>query len=223
MEPSTDNGWGRSAWSFLHCLTLDERSTVENKRHQRHLLFLLKALLPCRECRGSYQNIYNSLSPSKVAAGIGEDDVGDLVCRIHEQVNIKLQKPAAAIPCEKWKVYHLKRCKANSYMYGPFQDDMFFFLFTLVSNYPALWSQGTQIGKKYVDFFTTLSKALPDEQLSRLFQDYIKTNPLDDISNRRQFQEWLYGLYIMCTPQDHALDLSTILETMDAMRIKMKQ
>lgn len=216
MEPSTDLGWGRPAWTFLHGLTLDPTSGTKEKVAQKQVLKLLMTLLPCPTCRVSYQTYCsNTLGPCSL------EDLGNYVCRIHDKVNLKLEKDTCNKDAEYWKTVQAKHFQDAQWSDESFGEDMFYFLFAIVSNYPKKWG-GVRLPHKYVEFFTVLASALGHRKVGQCMQRYLKSHPLEEcnrLANRHHLTTWLYEMYQHCRDSlEQIVPLKTIVATMESIR-----
>lgn len=190
MDPGQ---WGRSAWAFLHGMTLDPGAGPRERKAQRRLLQLLRTVLPCPACRDSYTT-YCHPALQKCT------DLGLFVCQVHDQVNLKLDKPAAKHGAKEW-------CRAQRAFFGEqgwdaYVEDMWFFLFAVAANYPRDFCLQTRMASRQRAFFQTLGTAMAHQPWGRQMQRYVQAHPLTDaiMSSRESLMRWLYGMYLDNAP-----------------------
>jgi len=210
MEPTDGQvSWGRSAWEFLHGVTLDPLAPASAKQAQKKLAYLLRYLLPCPYCRESYRRFSRDLDQ------VPAENMGDFFVEMHDCVNLKLEKQSALLPASAWAVIKLEEFREIGF--PSYVEDMFFFLFTLAANYPLAFTPETQIEKHYRDFFQTLPMAMIHRPWGKIMHEYLKENPITTaLAGRRELTKWLYGMYRRVVPD--AKEFETIVRTMNKMR-----
>lgn len=215
MEPSTvPFGWGRSAWAFLHGVTLDPTAEKGNKKAQLKLLRALRYILPCPKCKRSYCVISRDLSD------VHYDDVGDYVLKLHDKVNVKLDKENAKYPYTMWKKFKMSQLRENGYF--SYVEDMFYFLFVLACNYPTQYTEETETQKWYLYFFQHLPLAMNQRKWGQTMEKFMRRNSLRHaLKSREKLVEYVYQMYMLILPDEsekHSLD--TICETIETIRKK---
>lgn len=102
--------WGRSAWIFLHCvsLTYPKNPTKEDKAHYRALFESLAYTLPCTLCQTEYRQW---LQAHPVGPHLSSRKKLSLwLIQLHNNVNLKKNK--SVVPTEAAAVARIRReCK----------------------------------------------------------------------------------------------------------------
>jgi hypothetical protein len=199
MEPSTvPYGWGPSAWSFLHGMTLDPLATLENKKAQKKLLYALRCVLPCPTCRRSYRVISRDLDDVK------SDEIADYVLKLHDKVNCKL-----------YQLSHFREMGYSSYV-----EDMFYFLFVVACNYPLNYTEDTNQKKWYQIFFEQLPLAINERKWGKTMEKYASRNPVSTaLKSREKLVSYVYEMYQLVLPsQSEKYSLDSICKTIETIR-----
>lgn len=215
MEPSVvPFGWGRSAWKFLHGVTLDPLSEDENKKAQKKLLKALRHILPCPKCKRSYCVISRDLNE------IDHKDIADYVLQLHDKVNIKLDKENAKYPWTMWKKYQLSQFREDGYF--SYVEDMFYFLFVLACNYPTQYTEETEQQEWYGYFFQNLPLSMNQRKWGQIMEKFMRRNNLKQaLRSRQKLVEYVYDLYVLVLPEENQItSLETICETIETIRKK---
>ena len=198
-------------------MTLDPSAGKQERAAQKQLLGQLMSLLPCPTCRASYQTYCREMLP-----GCAHADLGDYVCRVHDKVNLKLEKEACHRDAEYWKRARIHEFQQAGWSDASFVEDMFYFLFAVAYNYPHHCGTDTHVSRKYREFFTTLPRALAHRPVGKCIQRYVEAHPLeacDRLANRKNLLTWLYGMYVQCgESMNQIIPLEEIIVAMKAIR-----
>lgn len=92
---------GRSTWTLLHTLAANypERATSTHQFQAQQFIRSFAQLYPCWVCATDFQ-AWMATPGNEVRTG-GQDELGDWMCRAHNEVNRKLGKEE--FDCRRWK------------------------------------------------------------------------------------------------------------------------
>ena len=129
IDPNVDNGmmtkvWGPAGWLFLHCVAFGYPYAINENNPDHHskkkdyhqFFYYLGRVLPCKYCRESYMEFFNTLNLE------GNLNTRDQLTRwlydMHNKVNHKLGTPECNIPKyedvqKKYEKYRAK-CKKTT-------------------------------------------------------------------------------------------------------------
>ena len=167
--------WGPSAWSMLHYISFQSKSSVQELRD---LFEDLKVLLPCAACRRAYTN-HLELCPFPTQ----RREVAKWLYRIHDRVNRSIQTPGMVDTPPFPEVQRAWRGTAGT---DRANRDSWRFLFLLALAYPT--PQEPERRATYRDALTRWMK----EVSVTLW----KVEPRDtSLETKTRFTQWLKNKY----------------------------
>ena len=176
--------WGPGGWKLLHSIAEDTTTTL---RWKIKLTKTLHKILPCVYCRDSF-----AIYEKQLGLNMDCDDFSKTMYRIHNKVNLKLEKQGYVVRrASSYQSVQKRYQTLNQRLESTNCDDLgYLFIGCVVFNYPST-NPSKELSKQYASFFQALSRTYPVRSVRRILKAYHKENPIEgSLKSRSSLIKW---------------------------------